>query len=198
MPCLIDNFILKIYMVFNFRLVSDEVEHFKREIKIDGHATFLDLRNAICDAVGFRKDELSSFFLCEKGWEKDKEITLIDMGDDMSEDAYIMEECVLSDYIEDEGQRLIYTFDFMNDRSFFLELKEIIMGSSLQEPLCTLSLGQAPAQFVEPEPLFKESAKTNAAKPTTLDDFDDTLFEEEGFNPEELDDDGFSEMTFDE
>ncbi len=48
-------------MVFNFRLVSDEVDNFKREIQIDAGATFLDLRNAICDAVGYRKDELIVF-----------------------------------------------------------------------------------------------------------------------------------------
>ena len=35
-------------MIFNFRIVSDEVDNFKREIKIDADATFLDLKNAIC------------------------------------------------------------------------------------------------------------------------------------------------------
>ena len=39
-------------MIFTFRIVSDEVDNFKREIKIDADNTFLDLRNAICDSVG--------------------------------------------------------------------------------------------------------------------------------------------------
>ena len=38
-------------MIFTFRLVSDEVDNFKREISIDSDATFLDLRNAICDST---------------------------------------------------------------------------------------------------------------------------------------------------
>ena len=31
-------------MIFNFRIVSDEVDNFKREIQIDSTATFLDLK----------------------------------------------------------------------------------------------------------------------------------------------------------
>ena len=45
-------------MVFNFRIVSDEVDNFRREIKIDADMTFLDLRNAICDAVNFDKHQI--------------------------------------------------------------------------------------------------------------------------------------------
>lgn len=184
-------------MIFNFRLVSDEVDHFKREIKIDADATFLDLRNAICDAVNYDKNEMSSFFICDNNWEKEKEITLEDMGTDSDEDAYIMDECVLSDYIDDEGQRLMFTFDYLNDRSFFLEMKEMITGRDLRDPICTLSLGNPPQQFIElePEPDPKSAKK---AKQTTLDDFDDPLYDEEGYNPDEYDEEGFSEMSFDD
>ena len=186
-------------MVFNFRLVSDEVDNFKREIKISSEDTFLDLKNAICDCVGYDKSEMCSFFLCDDNWDKEKEITLEDMGTDSDEDAYIMDECVLSDYIDDEGQRLMFTFDYLNDRSFFLEMKEMITGRELRDPVCTLSLGQAPKQIEEPAPLFEAPAKKGAAgKQTTLDDFDDPLYDEEGYNPDEFDEEGFSEMTFDD
>ena len=185
-------------MVFNFRLVSDEVDNFKREIQIDAGATFLDLRNAICDAVGYRKDELSSFFLCDNNWEKEKEITLEDMGTDSSEDAYLMDECILEDFIEDEGQKLMYTFDYTNDRSFFLEMNRLITGRNLLDPLCTLSLGTAPRQELPLETAEASKATLPQAKTSTLDDFDDPLLDEEGFNPDEFDEDGFSEMNMDE
>ena len=42
-------------MIFNFRIVSDRSDNFKPEIQIDADATFLDLRNAICDSVGYDK-----------------------------------------------------------------------------------------------------------------------------------------------
>ncbi len=39
-------------MVFKFRIVSDEVDNFKREIDIDADASFLTFRNAIGESVG--------------------------------------------------------------------------------------------------------------------------------------------------
>ena len=42
-------------MVYKFRLVSDEVDNFKREIDIDADATFMQLRNVICESVGYDK-----------------------------------------------------------------------------------------------------------------------------------------------
>jgi hypothetical protein len=186
-------------MVFNFRLVSNEVDNFKREIKIDSEATFFDLKNAICESVGYDKNEMCSFFLCDENWEKEKEITLEDMGTDSDEDAYIMDECELSEFIDDEGQHLMFTFDYLNDRSFFLEMKEIITGRSLRDPVCTLSLGTPPPQVQELEQFTVNTASTPKGKSqTTLDDFDDPLYEEQGFNPDEFDEEGFSEMNFED
>lgn len=107
-------------MIYNFRIVSDEVDNFKREIQIDSDATFLEFRNAICDSVGYDKNQMSSFFMCDDGWEREREITLEDMGSDSSEDVYLMEDTPLSDFIEDDGQRLVWVFDYLTDRSFSL------------------------------------------------------------------------------
>ena len=46
---------------------------------------------------------MCSFFICDQDWEREREITLEDMGLDASEDAYIMEDTILSDEIEDDG-----------------------------------------------------------------------------------------------
>ncbi len=54
-------------MIFNFRLVSDEVDNFRREISIDADATFLDLRNAICDSVDYDKNEFSALLKSTQG-----------------------------------------------------------------------------------------------------------------------------------
>lgn len=183
-------------MIFNFRIVSDEVHNFKREIKIDAGATFLDLKNAICDALGYRKDELSSFFLCDEDWEKDKEIAVEDLGSSADEDIYLMDECVLEDYIDDEGQKMLYTFDYENDRSFYIEMNELITGRDLLDPVCTLSTGKAPSQHIEvPEPVKPEpkAAQTSAS----LDDFDDPMYGDDEYNPDEFDESGFSELTED-
>ena len=77
-------------MIYKFRIVSDEVDNFKREICIDSDASFLELHDAILDSVGFSKDQMTSFFICDDDWEKKTEITLMDMGKDSDEDTWIM------------------------------------------------------------------------------------------------------------
>lgn len=186
-------------MVYLFRVVSDEVDDFKREIKIDADATFLDLRNAISDAVGYSKDTMSSFFLCDRSWEKDKEITLEDMTMDSSVDPLLMSECVLSDYIEDEGQRLIYTFDYLTDRSFFLELKEAVPGVHQAAAECVASVGDAPGETVDLD-AFDAANDAKAAKAVTASafDLDDDLYGDSEYNDDEFDVGGFSDMEYDE
>lgn len=183
-------------MVYNFRLVSDEVDNFKREIKIDADATFLDLRNAICDSVNYDKNQMNSFFLCEDGWEKGKEITLEDMGSDSSEDVYLMDECVLSDYIDDEGQRLIFVFDYLTDRAFFMELKETQPGKTLKDPVCTVSMGTPPPQFIDLDDFETKMDAKAAAQ--AAQDIDEDFYGSEEYNEDEYDPEGYDEMTFDD
>lgn len=182
-------------MIFTFRIVSDEVDNFRREIKIDADATFLDLRNAICDSVGYDKNQMCSFFLCDNNWEKEREITLEDMDTDSDQDVWLMEETIMSDYIEDEGQRLIFTFDYMTDRSFFIELKEMITGKILKDPVCISSMGTPPVQLMD---LDEYEAQHVISAVATVDDLDEEFYGSEEFNDDEFDAEGFDEMNFDE
>ncbi len=182
-------------MIYKFRLVSDEVDNFKREIEIDADDTFLTLRNAILDSVAYDKSQMNSFFICEDGWEKGKEITLEDMGIDASDDVYLMDECILSDYLEDEGQRLIFVFDYLTERSFFIELKKTEPGKNLSEPLCTLSMGTPPAQFIDMDE-FEQQLDEKAAKQLEETDVDEDFYGSDQFNEDEFDADGFDEMNF--
>ena len=84
-----------------------------------------------------------------------------------------MQKTRLKDLLHTLGQQLIYTFDFLNDRSFFIELTGIIMEKNLNEPFVTLKQGDAPVQVlgeesIEQEPFIvasesKESHKTRGA-----------------------------------
>ena len=77
-------------MLFRFLILSDEADDFKREIKIDSESTFLDLQNAILDSVGYTKDQMTSFFICDDDWSKKTEITLVEMDTSSEEDSYVM------------------------------------------------------------------------------------------------------------
>lgn len=184
-------------MIYTFRIVSDEVDNFRREIQIDADNTFLDLRNAICDSVGYDKNQLSSFFLCDDGWEREQEISVEDMGTDSSQDVYLMEDTPISDFVEDEGQKLVWVFDYLTERSFFIEMKKSMPGQHLSEPLCSISQGNPPAEFVDMND-FDAKIDAKAAQQAASTDLDDDFYGSDEFNEDEFDVSGFDELTFDE
>lgn len=141
-------------MIYRFTIISDEVEGFMREIQIDADAKFLDLHKLILESCGYEDNQLTSFTICENGWEKGQEITLEEMDLDADEDSFIMAETELSEFLEDEKQHLLYTFDPLADRVFFIELSEIKTGKNLSFGKITRSCGDAPAQALDFDEMF--------------------------------------------
>lgn len=171
-------------MVYKFKLVSDEVSNFAREIEIDSESTFLQLRNAILESVDFSKDELDSFFLCDEDWGKQEEITLEDMGSSSDQDIWLMEETPIGELIEEEGQKVIFVYDYVTERSFFMELKEIIPGRNLVEPVCTFKRGKAPVQFID---LDEFEIKVDQSLANSLkDDLDIDFYGDADYSDDEL------------
>lgn len=183
-------------MVYRLKLVSDEVSNFSREIEIDSENTFLQLRNTILESVGYSKDEIDSFYLCDDDWEPQEKIALEDMGSSSSDrDLWLMENTPISELLEDEGQKLIFQYDYMSDRSFFMELKEIIPGRSLVEPLCTIKRGKAPEQFIAvDEEDMKADIKPLLPPEAEVENLDLDNFGEDTFDQEDLDS-GFDIMN---
>jgi hypothetical protein len=132
-------------MVYKFVVLSDEDESFVREFEfLDSH-TLMDFHNMIQDELEFDKSQMASFYLATDNWEKEEEFTLFDMGTGSS----TMEVAVLEDIIFRKNQKLLYVFDFFNDRGLFVEYtgeaKEI---SGREYPSCTNSKGVPPKQVV--------------------------------------------------
>lgn len=169
-------------MIYKFLILSDEVDNFRREINIDADSTFFDLFKAIIDSTGYNDKEMSSFFMCDDEWRKKQEITLVEMDSDSDVDIYVMDETPLIDFLEEEKQKLMFVFDYINDRALYIKLAEIITGKSLKKPQCTVSLGEAPKQYIEIE-------EAVAITPTT--DLDESFFGDEGYNLDELDENGY-------
>ncbi|NDV46782.1 hypothetical protein D0T49_06950 [Paludibacter sp. 221] len=175
-------------MVYKFTILSDEVDDFVRVINIDAEATFFDLHEAILDSVNYTKDQMTSFFLCSDDWEREQEITLIEMDTDSEYDNLVMDSTVLEDYITDEKQKLQYVFDIVSDRAFFIELGEIATGKNLDKAKCTVKDGDAPEQ------MYSDNIQTITSKVL----LDDSFYGDEDFDISELDDEGFGEEGFDE
>lgn len=174
---------------YKFRLFFDEVEDFVRDIELLTDQSFLDFHRAIIQHVkGLDGKELASFYVCNSKWNKLREITLIDM-DDRGEDTYderpsipktTMEDSILSDFIDEPHQRLMYEFDFLNLKTFFIELlKSSDSNAKLTYPRCTASAGELPKQtnILQKDPFDFSDLEEN--------DFDEENEESEDFYDEE-------------
>ncbi|MBR8703449.1 IS1096 element passenger TnpR family protein [Porphyromonas levii] len=182
-------------MIYRFVMVSDEAPNFLREVRIDGTATFRELQDAILDAVGFSNDQITSFFISDKSWKPKQEILLIDMGlHGTDEEYYLMDDTYLDDFLEDAGDRLLFQFDQLGDRYFYIELKEVILGEQLSKPQCTRKKGDAPKQLSDVMEILEAPAKPKKpakAPAPTKDDDDINEFGSDDFDINELDIEGF-------
>ena len=164
-------------MIFKFTLLSDEVDDFRLVIAINSDATFLDLHQTILDAVQFEKNVLTSFFICSDEWEKEQEITLIEMDTASEYDNLIMEDTVLDEVLDDVKQKLLFVFDFLYDRMLFMELSEIKSGKN-EKPVEIISLiGHPPAQSISEDIDIKDIRI----------DLDQDFYGDEDFDMDELD-----------
>lgn len=141
-------------MIFRFVIISDEVEDFRRDIRINADATFLDLHKAIIESVGYDPAQITSFTICDEAWNKTKEVSLIDESRNMEEDVYLMQETTLDEFLTEEKQKLMFHFDMLGDRAFFIELREITYGETISKPEVIRSKGNPPRQESDVEDLF--------------------------------------------
>jgi len=132
-------------MVYKFIVLSDEDESFIREFEFLDTHTLLDFHNMLQDELEFDKSQLASFFMTTDNWEKEEEFTLFDMGSGSAS----METAVLEDIILRKNQKLLYVFDFFNERGLFIEyIGETKEDNSKELPICTTSKGNPPKQVV--------------------------------------------------
>ncbi len=173
-------------MIIKLRALCGEVDDFLREIEIDGNSTFLDLHNFIQDNLKFDEKQMASFFMTDYGWNKEQEITLLDMTDGDENGAFLMEKSIIEDHLTKVKERFIYVFDLFAERALFFEVIKIAKDKSLEAPICSLATGVAPLQILMDDP---------------TKDIDSVMYDDDSFDSllygGELDEDDF-EGDFDD
>jgi hypothetical protein len=134
-------------MICIFEIVSSEAPGFKRLVQINAEHTFEDFHQIIQKTCNFDHSQLASFFLTDDLWRKNIEITSLD-SDKSTPKLFSMRTTKLNEYLSKTGQKLIYVFDFFNERFFYIELKDKLMKTDLKEPFVAYEKGDAPAQFL--------------------------------------------------
>ena len=178
--------------IYKFRLLYDEIEGFVREYEIGAKQTFKDFHDIIIQSIkGLNPKELASFYICDRKWNKLKEITLFDMDSDadtleqevdeedpqhqyLTTKKQVMSETILNQCINDPHQRIIYEQDFLHLHTFYIELIKSMEGKEGKTyPVCTHSSGEMPKPVNLKEDDFED----------LIDDSD--LEEEEAFYDDE-------------
>jgi hypothetical protein len=134
-------------MICIFEISSSEAPDFKRLIHISPEQTFEDLHLIIQNTCSFDLSQLASFFITDDLWRKNVEITSLDSGKSAPK-LISMRTTKLNKYLSEPGQKLIYVFDYFNERFLFIELKEKLMKTDLKEPFVAYEKGDAPNQFL--------------------------------------------------
>lgn len=143
-------------MIYKFKVLSDEDAKFFMDIEISSDQTFYDLHELIQDELEYDSSHLATFFIANHNWQRKQEISLLGLDEKSKGKTVTMDKAVLVNYMKDAHQKLIYLFDFINDRSFFVELIETKPEAvNHYYPICTDFGGEIPPQF------SKKSAKTN-------------------------------------
>jgi hypothetical protein bacD2_07283 len=104
------------------------------------------------------------------------------MDDNPEIDSWVMKDTTISELVEDEKQKLLYVFDYITERCFFIELSEIITGKDMNGAKCTKKSGDAPKQTVD----FEEMAAASGSL-----DLDENFYGDQDFDMEDFDQEGF-------
>ena len=174
-------------MIYRFLIISNEVDNFMREIQIDADAKFLELHQLILQACGYEDNQPASFTICENGWQKGPEITLEEVENTHGRGSHVMACTELCEFLEDEKQHLLYTFDPVAERMFFIELAEITVGKNLKNGVILRSLGNPPHQTIDVDAIFDAQPVAVAA---STEEADDDFFGNE-VDAEDIDLEGF-------
>lgn len=133
-------------MVYIFEVLSPDVSDFKRIVQIDSNHTFEDFHLLIQASCKFDSSQLASFYLINGTRRHSVEIGFMcALGDDPKIPG--MKKTRIGDFVSDEGQKLMYMYDFFNDNYLHIELKGKIMKAELNEPFVAYERGKTPSQF---------------------------------------------------
>lgn len=184
-------------MVYRFVIASNEVKDFRRDILIDGSDTFLALHQALQRTLGYTGSEPALFRLTNRQWKPERDIHLVDMGFGRSdEEVYLMEDTYLEDFLEEKGARLLYTFDMLGNRSLYMELREVKLGESLDEPEVVQESGVAPVQTSSIDELIEPTQPVKQSQKKAPEDVD--LIKEMGYESDDYSEDELSDLDISE
>jgi len=194
---------------YKFKISFDEVEDFERNVEILSSDNFESFHQILYDSLGLKGHELASFSICDTKWNKKQEITLIDMLDDREAETpdydedeefstssnipkFMMKDAVLKDFITDPHQHIMYEYNFINPKVFYIELLKAFPAKEEEDfPRCTLSIGTLPDTDELIPSLIEDDLLNEFIDEIGEDELDDIFTEDQIWNDSQTEFDSF-------
>lgn len=159
-------------MVFRFRMLSDENDHFVRDYEVLYDTTLLEFHRFILQSLEY-EECMASFYTADERWEKLREFTLMEMGDSEEAGPETMESITLGQIIHRHRDRLIYLFDMFGDRAYYLELTGVYEAEEgAVYPREIYARAEAPDQY-DPSKNPEDDEDEESAYAEIMDEFKD-------------------------
>ncbi|MFI3278662.1 MAG: hypothetical protein SNH28_07795 [Rikenellaceae bacterium] len=147
-------------VIFKFRMLSDENDHFVRDYEVPSACTLLDLHNFLIETLDYEQC-ISSFYTADDKWERLAEFTTVDMGAGDELPTQAMEDVKLNDILTHMHDRLIYLFDLFGNRAYYIELVDAYDSKEITAPREIFAHATPPDQYdpsenVEDASIFDE------------------------------------------
>lgn len=166
-------------LIYRFRITCEEHDGFLREIEIQPNQTFLDFHHIMLDSSELLHCDRASFFITDKKYKKDKEISLKagkrqvrkydeDLDQVITESLAVplMKTEKLKNYIEDPHQKMIYEFIGRDIFSFHIELFKIFPADGLHSfPRCIKRVAELPKMAEQPAPVISPRVSPKISTP---------------------------------
>ena len=129
-------------------MLSDENDNFVRDFEVSHEMNLLELHNFIISSIEY-DDCMASFYTADEQWQPLQEFSLMDLGEEQFDGAPVaMEKVSLAELVVSECNRLIYQFDMIADRAFYLEVVSATQPNpELEYPRVSFENARVPDQY---------------------------------------------------
>ena len=138
-------------MIYRFRVIldNDTEDDIFRDIEIYKTNSLEEFHETIINSFGFTNNEMASFYISDNEWNQGEEISLFNFGDE-SKETKLMSSVAINQVINNENNKLIYIYDFLNMWVFLIELIEVAEEiKEINYPNIIFSKGELPEKAPE-------------------------------------------------
>jgi hypothetical protein len=135
--------------ILKFRVYFEEDDSIYRDVVVRHTQTFLQLHQVILKAYEFDSKHQATFYRSNDHWQRGREISLEKYDKAYKVDPLLMEATTIGSEIRDPNQKFMYTYDFVKNWGFLVELINVSKEDSgkLDYPAVIKSEGIPPSQY---------------------------------------------------